>query len=232
MRNFSILMGFFGLSALLPACGDEGEDLPSGATLSGTWTLPEDTWLLGASSQSGRYDTTGSPLCNVVFDGSTGHATCEFGIAGTTSDGEVRFERQFSLEVTIELRETSISAEGTWTQHGELDDGDVYAVDCSMTFSGSASRSEGRESEGRFSALAGKWEGTANTQGRCETTRETSDLGSAWQFDADLFGEQGTAKISPLGSLFQNTWVLQNGPQGVVIGQFGTEYSVLADEVQ
>lgn len=230
---------------VLGACsGDDGESLPG--RLSGTWTLPESTWLGVAEDIDDdltRTQTTGSPLCNVNFSGTSGSAKCEFGIAGDEEwNEEIHFEADASVEFTVELRETSISVEGRWTSKAratrasdDLDD----LMECTMTFNGSASRGQGRDSSGRFASLAGTWQGTATTTGRCDYTtnsefgaREDEDLNSAWTFSADVFGEQGTAEVARAESGDLRTWILQNSAQGVLVRRLGSDDATLADEIE
>ena len=237
-----LLLVALAASTLTMACtAEEGDEAPGGGALSGTWTLPEQAWLPGIghwTDELSRQETLGSPLCNVGMTGSSGTAACELSLSGVDlhSDGDdTKVALRYTLEATLDISETAMSANGTWTYTLSADrGGDRSVVSCSMTFSGSASRSAGRESTGRFSALAGKWEGTTQTDGRCTRSDDddTENLDSAWQFDADLFGEQGTVNVHPLGSPYEDTWVYQNSPQGLTIRGFGSDDGVFADEVE
>jgi hypothetical protein len=233
-----------GLCLGLAGClGGEGDELPNDGALTGTWTLPERVWIPDIEVLADYLtieDSTGSPLCDVRLAGSRGTVSCRYGIEGGWGEidsvqGEYTFEAEYTLEATLRVQEDAVSAEGTWSSRSfskSSEYGD-YARECVMTFSGSATKLESRDTSGRFSALAGAWSGSVTTKGNCQGTDafDTANLDSAITVQADVQGEQGTARIRALGSAGETTWVFQNGPGGLDVRELGGWTTTTVNEV-
>lgn len=226
----------------LSGCGGEGDDVPGGGALTGTWTLPDEAWLGGKEALMPPLQLGGDAPCNLEFTGSHAAATCSRTVSGTDyiddeSDDMAAARVDFDLTSEMTIAETAVSAQGTWhslrqvfSAAGGAADASL-TVECTITFDGSASRSEGRQSEGTFSALAGLWEGTLNSQLRC-TGPFTHDSDDEWRFSADLFGTQGHVVVTHLDGADSKTWLTQDDPSGVLIHEIDSSHNVTATAVR
>lgn len=241
MQEFSRRARMFTLMGLglgLCSClGGEGDDLPNDGALTGTWTLPEQVWIPDIAVITEYISvtrTTGSPLCDVRLAGSRGTVSCRYGIEGDW-DGIDTFDGEYTLEATLRVQEDAVSAEGTWSSRSfsKSSEWGDYARECVMTFSGSATKRESRDTSGRFSALAGVWSGSVTTKGSCQGTDafDTANLDSATTLQADVQGEQGTARIRALGNPGETTWVFQNGSGGLDVRELGGWVTTTVNEV-
>lgn len=213
-----------------------GEDAPGdgGGALSGTWVLPESVWLGSATSDIYDRQISGSTSCRVEMTGSRGSVDCDATVSGRSFYDDGPVGATVTVSATIEVREASIAAEGVrtiTTRYAETEFSSAFVTTCTESFSGSADRDAGRESAGRFSALAGNWLGRANTNTQCDFDGNPYSTASAWQFTADLFGEHATVEGQPLGGGATSTWLMQNSPQGMVVQRLGSDDGAFAEEI-
>ena len=218
MKRGTFLAALFACGCL---AGGEGDELPGGGTLSGslsgTWALPAETWLLFQDQVSGA-----TPVCELRFSGSSGSADCEATgeIETWDYDEETGEEEWVTLDVktrlqsAVTIQETLVSAEGTYTQRFT---GRGYDRTCTLSFRGSASRKEGRASEGRFQVFAGLWDGSVNVDLSCVDESDRGDYTESmgWRFTADLFAEQGTVTVTRSDGSDTTTWLILNTPVGL-----------------
>ena len=214
------------------AVGCLGEDPPGddGGALTGTWTLPEPAWLPSLDSDFTDVRASGSTACPVKLAGSSGSVNCDATITGKDEFDGTTLVVTVTLTASVAVRESSVAADGTRTVRYQWSDDDE-PTDCTQTFSGTADKDTGRESDGRFSALAGNWLGSVNTNTRCTWGGEVDSDASAWQFTADLFGEHATIEGQPLGGGATSTWLMQNSPQGMVVQRLGSRDAAFAEEI-
>lgn len=209
-----------------------GEDAPGdgGGALSGTWVLPESAWLPGVDGYLTDVRVSGSTACPVKLSGSAGTANCDATITGNDEFDGTTLVVTVTLSASIVVREDSVAVDGTRSVRYQWSNADT-ATDCTQVFSGTADKDAGRESAGRFSALAGNWLGSVNTSTRCTWGSEVDSDADAWQFTADLFGEHATVEGQPLGGGATSTWLMQNSPQGMVVQRLGSDDGAFAEEI-
>ena len=223
--------------AALFGCGG-GDEVPGGGALSGTWTLPQRIWLFN-NHLADYYDEVrveGQADCPVKLSGSAGHASCTASIKATT--GHDVLDQQSSIDLTLTIAETHITVDGTLTmsttetyQDGDSPNTERYESTCSVHFGGTADRAAGRESAGRFAALAGSWTGTASVSGSCMHGNDKSAISGARRFTADVFGEQGDVHVTNMSKEPASDWEFQNMPTGLFISEVGSDFTTQAPEV-
>lgn len=170
---------------------------------SGTWNLTPQTGLVAEP-------------CTVRFNDSLGSARCDGTDVVFDYDGE-RLDREIQLDADLTVTETRITGQGTWTVTSTYTFDDEQEVRrCTLTWSGSADRQQGRQSDGRFSALAGEWTGAARYSMECDGRQRRPDVDL--RFSGDLFGESAEIRWRYLANEFDYLVGVQHiDGQGVVI---------------
>jgi hypothetical protein len=156
---------------------------------SGSWQLTPRTGLVAED-------------CLVEFNDSQGRARCDGEQVIFEFEGE-RLGEEITLEADLTITETVISGSGTWTRVDTYTfNGESESRRCTLTWSGTANRDAGRQSEGRFSALAGEWSGTARYSAECGGQQAGPDVD--FRFTGDLFGDSAEIRWRELASEFEH----------------------------
>lgn len=211
------------VAVALGGCGKDVGDSEDGSIFgfSGEWLL-----LPGSAPVA--------EPCEVTLRDSTGSASCSGQKVEEYDGGDERYTTKIDLDADSTLTETRVSVSGTWrVESTDEYDGDVERRGCTLVFSGSAGRDEGRQSDGRLSALAGLWTGSATATATCwngtpEQTRQPERFD--FTFTADIFGTAAEIRWRSLGSLFDELVVVRHTDgQGLDISGASVPEGTLAD---
>lgn len=181
-----------------------------GMGLSGCGVDPEGSGVFGFSGTWSLTPATGlvAEPCELRINNSEGSARCDGNRVIFESEQE-RLEEQITLNAELTVTETRIGGSGIWTRADTYEfDGQRDGRTCILTWSGSAEREEGRQTDGRFSALAGQWEGTARYSAECDGRQVMPDTDLV--FTGDLFGQSAEIRWRELGEVFENLVVVQH----------------------